>query len=279
MRIYLLISIFLSFAVVNCLFATDIKSSLDIEPFFDIDKSFTIANSLYQDGNYSEAAKAYLNLLKHQKDTAIMFNLGNSWFKYWQSQDGNISQSCLGKAILCYEKVLWADPLNQDAKANLAYAKTFIRDKFDDDDHENQVMKHIVTIWSFPSVYQLEVLTILLIWFLLFLISVRRKIRNNLFSEFSFWLLFLLIPLTIVFGIWVTSRAVQYEGQNEAIILVDSLDIKGAPSLDGTVVFSLHEGAKVFVVRQSSGWVQISLPNGLSSGWVREEKLGFIQRK
>jgi hypothetical protein len=240
------------------------------------DPSFEKGNLFYREGKFAEAAEIYKKLQGKHNDTAVTFNLGNSWFKCWQVEGKNNSNPYLGKAILCYEKVLFADPRNTDAAANLAYAKTFIEDKFIEDGDSNQIFRYLSAIWAFPSVDELEVILVILVWIVVVIFVVRGRTRHELFAEFSFWLLFLLVPLTILTGCWAGARAIEHEGKSEAIVLVDSTDITGSPNLDGTKLFSLHEGTKVSVVRRSSGWVQVSLPNGFS-GWVREEKLGFIQ--
>ena len=235
---------------------------------------FVKANELYRQGNYEEAVKVYEELSKSEKNTAVAYNLGNAYFKLLQSSPRD-SKGLLGKAILCYEKVLKADPRDRDARANLKYAKSLTIDKLEDKNDDGGVYGLIVRLYKFPNTWELEVAMTVLIWMVVIVVVLRRYVKRETLSELLFWLLFLLLPLTLVVVLWTGSRAWSDEARLEGVILADKVEANGAPQEDATHVFTLHEGTKVRVMRSSKGWLHISLPNGYA-GWLREEAIGKI---
>ncbi len=235
---------------------------------------FAAANELYRQGNYKEAVKAYEKLLQSEKNTAVAYNLGNAYFKVFQLEP-NRASGYLGRAILCYEKVLRASPRDVDALANLKYARSLTIDKFDSGKDESGAYGLLLRLYSFPNTWELEIAMTLSIWFLVVVLVLKRHARREILSELLFWVLFIVLPLTLFVTSWTGMRAWEDELLNEGVILIDKVNANGAPQEDATHVFTLHEGTKVNIRRTSKGWMQISLPNGFS-GWVREEALGPI---
>ena len=75
--------------------------------------NFDKATTLYQKGDYSQAAAVYSSILKSGKESsALYYNLGNTYYKL-----NNVPES-----IYYYEKALQLDPENADAKNNLIFA-------------------------------------------------------------------------------------------------------------------------------------------------------------
>ena len=63
--------------------------------------------------------------------------------------------------------------------------------------------------------------------------------------------------------------------RGDAIVLVASSDVRSGPGETNPQLVEIHEGLKVRVVGSREGWLQVSLPNGIT-GWVREEHVGVI---
>ena len=75
--------------------------------------NFDKATTLYQKGDYTQAAAVYSSILKSGKESsALYYNLGNTYYKL-----NNVPES-----IYYYEKALQLDPENADAKNNLIFA-------------------------------------------------------------------------------------------------------------------------------------------------------------
>ncbi|MDO4218259.1 MAG: tetratricopeptide repeat protein, partial [Bacteroidales bacterium] len=96
---------------------------------------YNLGNSLYQQKNYSEAAKQFdkvaSNATLDKKDRSRAYhNLGNSHLqqglqqKQGGAQDGG--RQLFQQAVNDYQQALRLDPKNQDTKYNLSYAKKML---------------------------------------------------------------------------------------------------------------------------------------------------------
>lgn len=77
------------------------------------------ANDLYKNGNYSDAAKSYENILSAEGVAPeLYYNLGNAYYK----------SNEIGKSILNYERALRLSPMFDDARVNLELAQLKVVD-------------------------------------------------------------------------------------------------------------------------------------------------------
>ena len=83
---------------------------------------FADANQQYADGNYAEAASMYEQVLQENPAAEVYYNLGNARFK----------QGELAQAILAYERCLRLNPRMKDARHNLEFAESRIKDNIRD---------------------------------------------------------------------------------------------------------------------------------------------------
>ena len=91
---------------------------------------FAQANATYNQGNYTEAALQYEQLIADAKaqmaltdDYAeVYYNLGNAYYK----------QGELAHSILAYERALRLQPRMKDAKENLRFVESKITDRIED---------------------------------------------------------------------------------------------------------------------------------------------------
>jgi Flp pilus assembly protein TadD len=86
--------------------------ALDVEPA-NVAALKLLGNTLYLDGRYLEAAKAYYQILHYTRnDVDVLLALGNCFY-----QSGDRVNACLS-----FEEVLKIDPANAVATANLKIA-------------------------------------------------------------------------------------------------------------------------------------------------------------
>src|SRR6266699_3597580 len=81
----------------------------------DASTAFDQANSLYEEGKFTEAAAAYEKMLQQGRASpALYFNLGNAFFKAGQ----------VGRAVLNYRLAERLAPRDPDIRANLKFARS-----------------------------------------------------------------------------------------------------------------------------------------------------------
>ena len=80
----------------------------------NIQELFNSANDLYRQEKIEQAIKIYQKIeSKGMVSSELFYNLGNSYYKL----------NKVGPSIFYYEKALELNPLNQDVKNNLVFAK------------------------------------------------------------------------------------------------------------------------------------------------------------
>jgi tetratricopeptide (TPR) repeat protein len=215
------------------------------------------AENLYRDGNYQGAADAYENLLRQGwTNGELFYNLGNSYYK----------MGSYGKAILNYERArryLGGDP---DVETNLKVANLRLFDRIVPLPRIF-VIKIIEWIGRWFSLKQWGLWMILSEWLLLGLLIALHRVQDSNWRK----LLvngFLTISCAFLFtgGFFLLQKHFT-DSSKAGIVLTDKIDVRSAPEAGGTEVFTLHEGAKVQVLREVSGWAEIRLADG-KQGWL-----------
>ena len=226
--------------------------------------NLAIANELYTQGKYSEAAKQYESVVVGQGVAPeLYYNIGNSYFKANE----------LGLSILNYERALRLRPGFEDARVNLELAQLKVIDNI------VQSPTFFLGRWiiSFIKIFSSNVWFVLsvsffvlcLVFIFLFVFGNTRSIRKSSFYFSSVFLCLFLISLFFA-GI----RKEQMTNHNYAIVMTGIVTVKSSPDQSGTDLFQLHEGTKVKVQSTLGKWVEIKLGNG-SVGWVED---GNIER-
>jgi hypothetical protein len=101
----------------------------------------------------------------------------------------------------------------------------------------------------------------------LYLFTVRLWLK-----KLSFWLVIALISISIIsfvnsYHIKRNSRA-----QTTAIVMTPSVTIKSSPDENGTDLFVIHEGLKVWVLDKVDNWSKITIADG-NSGWLKNSDI------
>ena len=79
----------------------------------------------------------------------------------------------------------------------------------------------------------------------------------------------------LLFGASMGWKIYQERNNVEAIIVEEKVDVRSGPGVDNITVVTVHEGAKVRVRGEISGWYQISLPNGWN-GWLPASSIRIL---
>lgn len=225
----------------------------------------TKGNTAYQAGFYENAAQLYEKVISQGfTSSELYYNLGNAYFKA-----GNYPS-----AILNYERALRLDPGNEDIQYNLRVANNQIIDKID------QLPQIFYERWwqavkqfNSPDGWALLTLILFVIFFIVlgwFLLSTSVRVRRTLLP-----IAFVLLFLSGVFLILAGETHSEVKNHKDAIVFEATLPVKSSPEESGIDLFVIHEGLKVEVIDELSGWKEIRIANG-SKGWVKEGTIRAI---
>lgn len=226
--------------------------------------NFDKATTLYQKGDYTQAAAVYSSILKSGKESsALYYNLGNTYYKL-----NNVPES-----IYYYEKALQLDPENADAKNNLIFAnqmkvdaitplpKTWVR----------QLSDGIVGLFSAHTWAVLSIIGVFafVLNFLLYYFVERTALKRTFFSLMLVFLFFAIGSYTLAHFCHKQVSQTQY-----AILFDKTVRVFSDAKAYSSEVMQLHEGTKVEIIEDAKDWVKIRLVNG-KTGWT---KVGSLRK-
>jgi tetratricopeptide (TPR) repeat protein len=218
---------------------------------------FTQANSLYQNGDFGSAERLYRQLIeKGAEGGALYYNLGNACFK----------QRKLGEAVYFWEKAARRLPGDPDIKENLDLAALLVVDRI-------EVPADPLPLRSLDSmVHRLTInqdcWTVLLLFVIAniaFAIYIRARSRR--LATYALTLVVMSGMFVVIFGCSLGWKLYEKNSRLEGVIVEQRADVRSGPGSENITVFTVHEGIQVRVRGESSGWYQVSLPNGWS-GWL-----------
>ncbi len=231
----------------------------------DIDSLYFDANSLYQSGSYEQALERYNSIILNGKESAdLYYNMGNAAYR----------SNSIGHAILYYEKALKLEPGHEDALNNLEFVSRYRLDAFE------QVPVLFIRAWvqGFVQLFPEQTWSILA---LIFFVIILGGILVYLFSRYMVMkkVAFISALLALVLFVLSISSAIARHkdvvNPDTGIILAPSVVVRSSPSTSGTELFILHEGTKIKVNEEVSGWQNIIVIDG-REGWIRSDDFESI---
>ena len=230
-----------------------------------VDSLFVKANEAYTKEFYQEAVDQYQQIIAQGFESAdLYFNLGNSYFKLEDYPS----------AILYFEKAKKLDPSDEDIEFNLQLANLKIVDKI------QPVPELFFKIWwkDFYNLFRGDTWAIIgvsgfILFFILlafYLLSKLTRIRKLAFFAGIFMLFVTLFTLGLAY------QKHQYIiSQKQAIVFTPTITVKSSPNPNSVDLFVIHEGSKVDIRDEVSGWYEIKIANG-SVGWLPADALKKI---
>ena len=229
------------------------------------DELFARGCEQYSRGDYAAAADSYGEILSAGiRNSRVFYNLGNACFRRNQ----------IGLAILYYEKALKLDPADEDARENLRYAKLRIRDRIPAEDSPLLLALAV----SVRDLLRLEEVARLFLGLYLagMLLGAGWILANGRrWAPHLGIAALVLIALSLACGGWMLLQGRARASADEAIVLVEKVEVLSGPGTENTLLASVHEGTKVRIHNRREAWVQVTLPDG-RAGWMRGEALGVI---
>jgi tetratricopeptide (TPR) repeat protein len=222
------------------------------------DSLFKAGVEAYTAGDWNQAAADWSDVAATGlRSKELYFNLGNAYYK-----GGEIA-----KAVLFYERALRLDPSDADIRYNLEFARNLTQDRID------EVPEFILKTWVRKVNYLLPsnvwaglslfLLALALGLCLLFLLGPTPGARRTGFFTG-------IAALLLALAAWgfARSQKAAAERHDTAIVMRPVTSVTSSPSSDAAKsLFILHEGTKVKVLDEVSGFTDIELSDG-RRGWI-----------
>jgi len=231
----------------------------------NIDSLFVSANNLYKNGQFIEAIELYKNIeAKELVSSELYYNLGNCYYKI----------NKVGPSIYYYEKALKLNPLNEDVKNNLVFAKRLALDNIEELP-KTVIQKFKINYLQKLSYNQWAIVVIIFsilgsLLFLLFYFAHGSNKKRFYFTTSMVSFMLLIAALGITYN--------QYNftvNNKEAIVFAENTKVRNAPTLNSDEVFTLHEGTKIIVLDAVDEWKKIKIRDG-KLGWITAGDIKLI---
>lgn len=220
---------------------------------------FNQGNAAYEASDFKVAAEAYETLLKSGLESRdVYYNLGNAYLK----------EERIGSAILNYRRALELDSSDDDARANLAYARRRTQDATPQDAPDPLPWLTAIR----PGAEQAGWFYLIALNLAAILFATWRIVRRPAFLG---TLAGLAAGLAVAVGIGFFFEVRVETGKNGGVVLAESAEVRSGPGADYTVAFVIHEGTEVEVGRSTGGFTEITVTPELK-GWVAAEAVEGI---
>lgn len=230
------------------------------------DTIFEQANTLYNEGNYTEALDKYSTILDSGEHSAeLYFNIANAHYKL----------NHIAPSIYYYEKALLLKPNDKDIKNNIAFARNMTIDGIDvvPESGFSKLIKSITNTFSFDVWAKLSIVLVFcfVVLFLIYYFAYS-SLKKRLTFISSLTALFLCF-VTVIFAF---HKYDLDKNDKPAIVFAQESKIKSEPNLRSEESFRLHEGTKVQVLDTIGEWKKIKLSDG-KTGWVLSEDIKMLK--
>ncbi|HXE43141.1 MAG TPA: tetratricopeptide repeat protein [Candidatus Baltobacteraceae bacterium] len=218
---------------------------------------FSMANKLYAEGKFSDAANLYEQILASGETSPnLLFNYGNAEFKA-----GN-----LGKAIAAFRRAELLAPRDSDIHANLDFVRKQIQGAtISESRWRNWLGQLTLNEWA--------ILAAIAFW-LTFILFAAKQLRPALASKLR-GISFALIALTILFGAATGLQAAEHFSKQSAVVISNDAVAKSGPFDDAQNAFAVHDGAELSILDKHDDWVQVTDGTG-KIGWLRNSQVELL---
>lgn len=221
---------------------------------------FFQANQAYKDGNYTEAAQLYNELIGTGHYSGHLFyNLGNAYFRTGD----------LGRSILNYKRANLSIPRDADLKFNLSYAKDRTRDATEEPKLPLSFVFFWVDSFSLAELFYAFALTNFVFFSILL-------VRLFVKREWTYYFIVAFVILWLMTGFSFGAKYYQLETDQRVVVFAEELNVLAGPDPDDTVLFKLHAGTVLERERSEGNWSLIRLSDE-KRGWVESDAIGRVK--
>ena len=248
-----------SFAIgvimLTCLLSTN---RIDAETK-DISAQITLANELYHEKNYQDAADIFIKLIDQGvKNGYLYYNLGNTYIRL-----GNISSS-----IIYYLRAKQLIPRNVNLQANLRYAISQTQEQLSPP--KNRLITGIL-FWiesiNMAEHYIILFFTNIIFWLICICSVYYRKPAWHSMKKIALAILLLAFFSTVMKNYLLSKQKI-------GVVTDKIVAVKSDRNNKNITLFKLHEGAIILINEEDKEWLNVSVESE-KTGWVAKNSIGY----
>ncbi len=233
----------------------------------DIGTLYRRAGEAYAGKDYDKAIELYREAVSElgargEKSFDLLYNLGCASFR----------KGDMASARLYFEQARRIQPLNPSVNRNLAVLKSHLLDRVKTPPvgAVEKAYRHLYQSVPYTVLTGLLLIFWVLVFLFVSLLLSGRFSRKPLYYGLGISLVFLLM----MFGL-VNSRAGELT-RREAVVFQPEVEIFSEPATSSSLLFRIHSGTLVEMEGEQSGFVHITLPDGMN-GWARKQSFKSIR--
>jgi tetratricopeptide (TPR) repeat protein len=221
---------------------------------------FDEANAAFLNGDASRAAAAYEALLAEGvRSPELETNLGAACLRKGQR----------GLAALHFERALYLDPGDEDARADLTEARRENVDKLQGDADESEGLSRLLA----PLPGGGAAIAFLALWTIAWALFAARAVRAR--PSLVPAAVAALVCAFVAGAVAAGSAAWERLAARRAVVIATSAAAREGPADQAAIRFEVHEGTGVRVEDEAQGYRRVKLANGLT-GWVPSSSVMLV---
>ena len=225
------------------------------------------ADSLMIKGNYQQAAAAYEQIIAKQPTSPSCYNLASCYMQQHQYP----------MAILWYERALWLNPRNADARRWLQVCQQKAALTYAPAPHMFFVVWTEVLLSRFsPTFFAWAAVGLLLLaiflWKFLRAKPVRRRVGSTL------WIVGSMLLLVVVLNVLAVASWTK-RGRRATAVVLSETPLRPTPSTLQASKVKVQPGAtlKVLQRQEEDRWLYVELPDERTKGWVDSKHVEEVE--
>lgn len=215
----------------------------------DAPSEFDMANRLYEKGDYAGAVATYQKLTEsHKASPALLFNLGNAYFKNGQ----------IGRAIFAYRHAQRLNPRDPDIRANLKFALSTVPGN---DARTSNIDRALQLL----TINERGIWTAISLWLLFGCLAIGqfRPAARNAFRM----LVVASAIFSVFFGAWYAQGLIARATERKVIVIAPTSVVRFGPLEESQVSFNVRDGNELQLLGRKDRWLQVADASN-RSGWI-----------
>jgi tetratricopeptide (TPR) repeat protein len=223
----------------------------------DVASDFTAANKFYDEGKFSDAARAYQVILQTGvQSPALLLNYGNAEFKL-----GN-----LGKAIAAFRRAESLSPRDSEIRANLNFVRNQVQGPAIREGRRQAWLGAL-------SLNEWAILAAAALW-LTFLLLAARQFRPALVPKLK-TATTISGALAILSAVALGLETTEHFSKTTAVVVEAKAIARSGPFDDAQTQFTARDGMELSVLDRHEDWLQVADGSG-KIGWLPAKEVEVL---